>query len=54
MAPGPVASATTLDGENVHGVILPVGDGSIAIIGTRNEPLEPIRQQVIESVTWIT
>ena len=50
----PVAAATTLDGENVHGVILPVGDGSIAIIGTRNEPLEPIRQQVIESVTWIT
>lgn len=49
-----VAEAVTLDGENVHGVILPVGDGSIAIIGSRAEPLDPIRQQVIESVTWTT
>jgi hypothetical protein len=49
-----VAEAVSLDGENVHGVILPVGDGSIAIIGSRAEPLDPIRQQVIESVTWTT
>ena len=49
-----IAEARALDGENVHGVILPVGDGSIAIIGSRNEPLDPIRQQVIESITWIT
>ena len=50
----PVAEARTLDGENVHGVIVPVGDGSIAIIGSRQEPLDPIRRQVIESVTWTT
>ena len=49
-----VAAASNLEGENVHGVILPVGDGSIAIIGNRRESLEPIRQQVIESVTWTT
>ena len=49
-----VAEATDLDGENVHGVILPVGDGSIAIIGSRQESLDPIRRQVIESVTWTT
>jgi len=49
-----VAEATELDGENVHGVILPVGDGSIAIIGSRQESLDPIRRQVIESVTWTT
>jgi hypothetical protein len=49
-----VAEATTLDGENVHGVILPVGEGAIAIIGNRAEPLDPIRQQVIESVRWTT
>lgn len=49
-----VAEARRLDGENVHGMILPVGEGSIAIIGRRAEPLEPIRRQVIESVTWTT
>lgn len=49
-----VAEATDLDGETVHGVILPVGDGSIAIIGSRRESLDPIRRQVIESVTWTT
>ena len=49
-----VAAAISLDGESVHGVILPVGDGSIAIIGNRREPLDPIRQQVIESITWTT
>lgn len=55
LMPGePVAQAIPLDGDNVHGVILPVGDGSIAIIGSRQEPLEPIQQNVIESVTWTT
>ena len=50
----PVAELTPIEGENVHGVIVPVGDGSIAIIGGRQEPLEPIQQNVIESVTWTT
>jgi len=50
----PVAEATPIDGENVQGIILPVGDGSIAIIGAREEPLEPIKKNVLESVTWTT
>ena len=50
----PVAAVIPLEGENVHGVILPVGDGSIAIIGSRGEPLDPIQQNVINSITWTT
>ena len=49
-----VAEATPVDGNNVSGVILPVGDGSIAIIGNRDEPLEPIQKNVLDSVTWTT
>jgi hypothetical protein len=50
----PVAEAISLEGEHVHGVIVPVGGGSIAIIANRAEPLEPFRQNAIESVTWTT
>lgn len=49
-----VAEVTPLDGANVRGLILPVGDGSIAIIGDREEELEPLRKQVVASVTWTT
>ena len=49
-----VAAATPLDGVNIHGVILPVGDGSIAIIGDRNESLERVQQSVLDSVMWGT
>jgi hypothetical protein len=41
-------------GESVNGVILPVGDGSIAIFGERDEPLDRIEREVLESVTWST
>ncbi|MBT8092963.1 MAG: DUF3379 domain-containing protein [Gammaproteobacteria bacterium] len=50
----PVAKVVSLDGENVHGAILPVGDGSIAIIGAREEPLERIEKSVLKSVMWST
>ena len=49
-----VAEATPIDGTSVKGVILPVGDGSIAIIGNRDEPLAPIQKNVVDSVTWTT
>lgn len=49
-----VARPTPLEGKHVHGFLLPVGEGSIAIIGNRGEALDPIRQQVIESITWTT
>jgi hypothetical protein len=49
-----ITAAQTLDGDNVHGVILPVGNGSIAIIGAREEPLERIEKSVLSSVAWST
>jgi hypothetical protein len=49
-----VAAATPLQGTNVKGVILPVGDGSIAIIGDRDEQLGPVEQQIMNAVTWTT
>ena len=47
-----IDTAEPLEGQNISGVILPVGDGSIAIIGERDEDLESIQQQVVDSVTW--
>jgi len=49
-----VAAAIPLQGTNVKGVILPVGDGSIAIIGDRDEQLGPVEQQIMNAVTWTT
>ncbi|MDH3374381.1 MAG: DUF3379 domain-containing protein [Gammaproteobacteria bacterium] len=49
-----ILEAQILAGENVNGVILPVGNGSIAIIGESGESLERIQQQVMKSATWST
>jgi len=47
-----ITQAKTLDGVGIQGVILPVGDGSIAIIGDREEKLGQIEKNVLDSVTW--
>ena len=47
-----IDAAMTLDGRGVSGVIIPMGDGSIAIIGERDEPLDEIERRIIESVEW--
>ena len=49
-----VAGVTPIEGERVHGLIIPVGEGSIAVVGDREEALEPIREHVIDSITWTT
>ena len=49
-----VAKAIPVEGNTVEGVILPVGDGSIAIIGERGERLDGVEQKVLKSVTWTT
>lgn len=49
-----VSDASTFDGVGTHGVILPVGDGSIAIVGDREENLDHVKQSVLDSVTWST
>ncbi|MGI9232692.1 MAG: DUF3379 family protein [Woeseiaceae bacterium] len=47
-----VSEAVSLDGDNTHGVILPVGEGSVAIIGGREEKLERVEKSVMDSVKW--
>jgi len=47
-----VSSPVILSGESVNGVIFPVGDGSIAIIGERDERIEELKQRVMDSVEW--
>ena len=49
-----VGEAVTLNNNDSHGVILPVGDGSIAIVGAREEKLEDVQKQVLQSVAWST
>lgn len=49
-----ISEAIKLSDEFSDGVILPVGNGSIAIIGGRGESLEKIEQSVINSVMWST
>jgi hypothetical protein len=44
-----------LSGDNVHGVLLPVGSGSIAVIGQREDQLgeiDRIGRKLAESVEW--
>lgn len=41
-----------IDGSTINGVILPVGDGSIAIVGEKDEDLERIEEKVRNSVAW--
>ena len=49
-----VSEAETFGGESINGVLIPVGNGSIAIIGEKNEDLEAIQKSVMNSVTWST
>lgn len=42
----------TLEGKNIYGVIVPVDNGSIAIIGQRAQDVGEIKEQVVDSVTW--
>ncbi len=41
-----------LEGKSIEGVILPVGDGSIAIIGERGERIDELKTRVTETVKW--
>ena len=49
-----IGSAVPLEGIGITGVILPLGNGSIAIIADRDEPMENIQKQVVNSVKWST
>lgn len=49
-----VSRAQKISGKSINGVILPVGSGSIAIIGDDNEDLERIETKMKNSVTFST
>lgn len=49
-----VDKAQNISGKSINGVILPVGDGSIAIVGEDSEDLERIERQMKNSVTFST
>ena len=49
-----VDGAQQIEGESINGVILPVGTGSIAIIGEEEERLDTIKESVMHSVSWST
>ena len=50
-----IDASIPLSGDNVHGVLLPVGSGSIAVIGQREDQLDEIGRigrKLAESVEW--
>jgi hypothetical protein len=47
-----ISANETLSGDNVFGYLLQVGSGSIAIIGERDEELEEVKQNLLNSVAW--
>jgi uncharacterized protein (DUF2237 family) len=49
-----VSAPESFTGESIKGIILPVGDGSIALFGDREEALDRIGKEVLDSVTWST
>lgn len=49
-----VSKARSIRGNSISGVILPVGSGSIAIVGEDGEDLERIERKMKDSVTFST
>jgi len=47
-----ISAPVELSGESVNGIILPHGDGSIAIIGEREEGIQEIEERVVDAVEW--
>jgi Protein of unknown function (DUF3379) len=47
-----VDEATAINEGGFHGTIVPAGDGSIAIIGAEQEPMDALRRQVVQAVQW--
>jgi hypothetical protein len=49
-----IDAAVDLSGDHIDGVLLPVGRGSIAIIGERGERIDAISDKLRNSVMWDT
>jgi hypothetical protein len=50
----PIDGPIELHGENINGIILPVGNGSIAIMGARDERIDEVGTRVVDAVKWST
>jgi len=50
----PISEPLPLDmpEQGLQGVILPLGGGSVAVLGTDGEAMEPIRQRVSDALEW--
>ncbi len=48
----PVSSPVTLEGNGFHGVILPVGDGSIAVVGEHGNSVDDVTRSIAGAVDW--
>jgi hypothetical protein len=44
--------AETVDEHGFHGVIIPAGQGSIAIVTNNNTPVQPMEQELTSKVSW--
>lgn len=47
-----VSAPIPLEGDGFHGVILPVGDGSIAVIGEEGRSVEDVTEGLRDAVDW--
>lgn len=52
MAEEKLTEPVPLDGEGFHGVILPVGEGSIAVIGEKGRSVDDVAESVRAAVDW--
>lgn len=41
-----------LEGDGFHGVILPVGDGSIAVVGEKGQSVDDVTENIRDAVDW--
>jgi hypothetical protein len=41
-----------LEGDGFHGVILPVGDGSIAVVGAKGQSVDDVTENIRNAVDW--
>lgn len=47
-----VDKSVPVDEDGFHGVIVPAGDGSIAIVTNNNTPVQPMEQELTSNVQW--
>jgi hypothetical protein len=44
----------SLPSQRLKGVVMPLGKGSVAVLASEAEPLEPLRKRIAAAVQWTT